>query len=178
MFGTCKPHTFFSYSIIHMWESYQFSHLNLSKTLDTRISLSLNYSFLISLIPVSVFPKHTCRPTWTWDPLFSHTSHKLLTAWSIREAACSSSHEDAAYMQWHTVVVEVVDCIWNGQRCISVSVVWQQQSVGSVEGFLLPFRCQRGEVAPGVLVLLYSLKKRLEVSCPKALEREQTHTDG
>lgn len=49
---------------------------------------------------------------------------------------------------------------------------------GSVEGFGLPFGCQQFEVAPGVLVLLNGLKERLEVSCPKALEGEQTHTDG
>lgn len=47
---------------------------------------------------------------------------------------------------------------------------------GSVESFGLPCRSQCGEVAPGVLVHLYGLKKRLEVSCPKALEKEQTYT--
>lgn len=61
----------------------------------------------------------------------------------------------------------------------SVSVVWQQQQAeGSVEGFGLPFGCQYFEVTPGILVLLDGLKERLEVSCPKALEGEQTHTDG
>lgn len=49
---------------------------------------------------------------------------------------------------------------------------------GSVEGFGLAFGCHHSEVAPGVLVLLNGLKERLEVSCPKALEGEQTHTDG
>lgn len=71
------------------------------------------------------------------------------------------------------------DVVVEGGGASGCAGIYNSRSVfGSVEGFGLPFRCQHFEVTPGILVLLDGLKERLEVSCPKALEGEQTHTDG
>lgn len=44
----------------------------------------------------------------------------------------------------------------------------------SAKGFGPPFRCNHGQVAPGILVHLDGLKERLEVSRPEALKTEET----
>lgn len=46
----------------------------------------------------------------------------------------------------------------------------------SVEGLVLTLGCHRGQIASGFLVHLDGFKEGLEVSCPEALERENTCT--
>lgn len=75
------------------------------------------------------------------------------------------------------IIIIVTVAVQRAADCLHTATCYRGLPAvgGSVESLVLPCRGQHSEVPSGVLVLLNGLKERLEVSCPKALEREQTH---